>query len=261
MNLSTDYFTGIFNDLNSPFEPTQIIGIMNQLLKPATYSYGIYNFVNRSKLHGYGIYTVVTGTQSGEFSGYHIFNPDISGSTSSNSYYFNADDIGIGYSKIAFKANLSGNNKSVNNYGAYYEVSGGSTTNYGVYSQISGTYGTNYGMYIDSYSASTCYGVLVNRGTSVFNESGDDYDFRIEGMTQSNLFFVDASNDNVGIATNTPDSKAVLELFSKNKGFLPPRMNTSERESITSPPAGLMIFNTTTSKHEGYTGTTWSAFY
>tara|TARA_R100001509_G_scaffold32978_1_gene17378 strand:+ start:176 stop:1843 length:1668 start_codon:yes stop_codon:yes gene_type:complete len=39
---------------------------------------------------------------------------------------------------------------------------------------------------------------------TVFNQSGADVDFRIEGDTNANLFFVDAGNERVGIGTNTP---------------------------------------------------------
>lgn len=38
----------------------------------------------------------------------------------------------------------------------------------------------------------------------VFNDAGADIDFRIEGSTEDNLFFVDAGSDSVGIGTNTP---------------------------------------------------------
>lgn len=95
----------------------------------------------------------------------------------------------------------------------------------------------------------------------VFNNGSKNYHFKIKGNTDSNLFFVDASTNNIGIGTNTPDSKAILDISSTDKGFLPPRMTSTQREAITSPPAGLIIFNTTDSIHEGYTGTTWSAFY
>jgi hypothetical protein len=46
----------------------------------------------------------------------------------------------------------------------------------------------------------------VEWGTSevVFNDSGANYDFRIEGDTNANLFFVDASADAVGIGTTSP---------------------------------------------------------
>jgi len=46
----------------------------------------------------------------------------------------------------------------------------------------------------------------VEFGTSevVFNDAGNNYDFRIEGDTNSSLFFVDASTDRVGIGTTSP---------------------------------------------------------
>ena len=49
----------------------------------------------------------------------------------------------------------------------------------------------------------------VEFGTSevVFNDGGANYDFRIEGDTNANLFFVDASAEAVGIGTTSPGAK------------------------------------------------------
>ena len=47
----------------------------------------------------------------------------------------------------------------------------------------------------------------------VFNDTGVNYDFRIEGDTVDSLFFVDASTDRVGIGTATPS--AILEVNGK----------------------------------------------
>lgn len=62
---------------------------------------------------------------------------------------------------------------------------------------------------------------------------------------------------NVGIGTINPSSAAILDLSSTNKGFLPPRMNTNERNAISSPPEGLMIFNTTTKCMENWDNSKW----
>jgi hypothetical protein len=40
-----------------------------------------------------------------------------------------------------------------------------------------------------------------------FNEAGIDIDFRVEGDTDTKLFFTDAGNDKVGIGTNSPGEK------------------------------------------------------
>ncbi len=48
-------------------------------------------------------------------------------------------------------------------------------------------------------------GYLVADSGAVINESGGNYDFRVEGDTDPNLLFADASSDNIGIGTNTPN--------------------------------------------------------
>ena len=62
----------------------------------------------------------------------------------------------------------------------------------------------------------------------------------------------------VGIGTATPDVSAKLELFSNTQGFLPPRMNSVQRDAIISPALGLVIFNTTTNCLNFYIGTNWN---
>ena len=47
--------------------------------------------------------------------------------------------------------------------------------------------------------------VSFDGGTFVFNEAGADKDFRIEGDSNQNLFFADASADCIGIGTAAPD--------------------------------------------------------
>ena len=50
------------------------------------------------------------------------------------------------------------------------------------------------------------WNMLANtEGGAVFNEDGASVDFRVEGDTDTDLFFVDGSADKVGISTNTPD--------------------------------------------------------
>jgi hypothetical protein len=51
------------------------------------------------------------------------------------------------------------------------------------------------------------------------------------------------AQNNVGIGTQTPDAKAILDLYSKNKGFLVPRMTAVERLAITNPSEGLIVYD------------------
>ena len=61
----------------------------------------------------------------------------------------------------------------------------------------------------------------------------------------------------LAMGTASPNARALIDMTSTTKGFLPPRMNTTQRDAISSPPAGLMIYNTTLNKLNVYNGTAW----
>jgi len=63
----------------------------------------------------------------------------------------------------------------------------------------------------------------------------------------------------VSINNGSPSASASLDIASTTQGFLPPRMTTTQRNSISSPATGLMIYNTTTNSRNTYDGTRWSA--
>lgn len=65
------------------------------------------------------------------------------------------------------------------------------------------------------------------------------------------------SSGNVGIGTTTPDASALLDVSSTTQGFLPPRMTTSERDAISSPASGLMIWNTDNRQIEVFSVSVW----
>ncbi len=69
-----------------------------------------------------------------------------------------------------------------------------------------------------------------------------------------------ANNGNVSIGPNTPNESAILELGSTTKGFLPPKMTQNQRDLISSPAAGLMIYNSTTQLPNYFDGTIWRNF-
>jgi hypothetical protein len=71
-----------------------------------------------------------------------------------------------------------------------------------------------------------------------------------------------STSGSVGIGANTSiNASAILDVTSTTQGFLPPRMTTAQRDLIATPAAGLVIYNTSTNKHQGYNGTTWNDFY
>jgi hypothetical protein len=94
---------------------------------------------------------------------------------------------------------LQGTNNTVtNHYGLYLSDPGGGNT----------TVTNEYGVYQVSTDAKNYFGGTLDvRGAAVFNEGGADVDFRVEGDTDANLLFGDASTDRVGIGTSSPSKK------------------------------------------------------
>jgi len=78
----------------------------------------------------------------------------------------------------------------------------------------------------------------VTQGGNTLAFTGGD--FTVDGTT----FSVDDSQNAVGIGVAAPDATAVLEVASTSKGFLFPRMLESERNGITAPATGLMVYQT-----------------
>jgi hypothetical protein len=73
------------------------------------------------------------------------------------------------------------------------------------------------------------------------------------------LFFCNALFAQVGINNDNsaPDNSAMLDVKSTSKGFLLPRMTTSQRDLINSPVAGLTLYNTSKNCIETYNGSSW----
>jgi uncharacterized protein (TIGR02145 family) len=75
------------------------------------------------------------------------------------------------------------------------------------------------------------------------------------------LLFINAgfSFSQVGINTDgsPPAGTAILDVKSTSMGFLPPRMNIVQRNAISSPAEGLVIYNTDEKALNIYNGTSW----
>jgi hypothetical protein len=65
----------------------------------------------------------------------------------------------------------------------------------------------------------------------------------------------------MGLNSPIIDPTAALEIKSSNRGFLPPRMSRAQRDNITFPATGLVLFNTTDSVLEYFNGQCWLPTY
>ena len=63
----------------------------------------------------------------------------------------------------------------------------------------------------------------------------------------------------VGINTENPDASAALDITSTTGGLLIPRMTEAQRDAVSSPSLGLMIYQTDgTAGFYYYNGSSWA---
>jgi hypothetical protein len=108
---------------------------------------------------------------------------------------------------------------------------------------------------------------LNGRSVRLYKNAGSGY--IIENNSGNQMSYGYASNywmswrnstKSIAIASTgsepTPDATSIFDLQSTTKGFLPPRMTTTQKNAIASPAAGLVVYDTTLAKLCVYT-TTW----
>lgn len=130
---------------------------------------------------------------------------------------------------------------------------------------------------------------LQNGGVSAFSvtpggitriglQSGINWTFSSNTLSSSQFAFITGSNGVIlsngslsgGLHSNNNGAKvsdnsittaqltsSVFEINSTTKGFLLPRMTTTQRDAISSPATGLMVYDITTNKVSVYNGTNW----
>ena len=66
----------------------------------------------------------------------------------------------------------------------------------------------------------TWFKYTTSSGTLIFNTAGDDIDFRMEGDTNVNLFYLNAGVDAIGIGTASPDTNSLLHIHNATAGSI-----------------------------------------
>ncbi|MBU0765653.1 MAG: hypothetical protein KJ607_12535, partial [Bacteroidetes bacterium] len=81
----------------------------------------------------------------------------------------------------------------------------------------------------------------------------------IIAITFCGFGFNSMSQEGVAINTNgaAADNSAILDITSTEKGLLLPRLTNAQREAITSPANGLLIYNIETHCLNYYNGIQW----
>ena len=138
----------------------------------------------------------------------------------------------------------------ITNFGSAIMTGSGVSTGDAIL-EVGGNRSGNGVAYVDLYAqAGTAFGgrlvrtagangnlQIINAGTGVFTFA-----------TNSNEAMRITSGGIVGIGATSPNAAAQLDVQSTTGGFLPPRMTGTQRDAISSPPNGLMLYNSTTNK-------------
>jgi hypothetical protein len=110
--------------------------------------------------------------------------------------------------------------------------------------------------------------IYTNTGVSMgLGVSASTFRFSAGGTTNNFVFFDDAAGNKLYslisltgagyYGSGTVDASSQLQVDSTTRGFLPPRMTTTQKNAISSPATGLMVYDTTLNLISVYNGTIW----
>jgi hypothetical protein len=217
-------------------------------------------------------YSILLATDSGQY----VFNTAPSG-TAGNAITFtermrltNTGSLGIGTSTIGSKLQVNGN------AAIGYSASTAAPTN-GL--AVSGNVGIGTNspnifaqggtiLTINSNTGGGIYGglELSNNGTSIAYFLNNYVNGLFLG-TKTSIPIIFNTNDTerarftstgqLGIGTSTPVASSALQVASTTQGFLPPVMTTTQKNAISSPAAGLVVFDSTLAKLCVYASGAW----
>lgn len=195
--------------------------------------------------------------------------------------------------KIKFKPNSTGTSPQIE-----LTYAGGSVQSFGINSLNTGTYSNNFAVnnnlkatglllgtsplstsnWIGTSSAPTgsiflaptggsAYIMFVNVGASnnaiigTSSANGDFIHFRnpTSGFNGTEVYRIVRASGNFLIGTSTDIASSILTVNSTTKGFLQPRMTTTQKTGISSPDNGLSVYDTDNKQPYYYDGTSWKA--
>lgn len=82
--------------------------------------------------------------------------------------------------------------------------------------------------------------------------------FIIANSGGTQRFVIDSTTGGIGIGATSPLASAKLEVLSTTQGVLLPRMTTVQKNAISSPATGLIVYDTDMNALNIYRGTIWS---
>jgi hypothetical protein len=106
------------------------------------------------------------------------------------------------------------------------------------------------GFYVGDYEIAQDVNTNNSKNFYIYTPSGPTY-YITPGSTPTTWI------GRIGNVVPTPAASAILDVQGTNGGLMLPRLTTSQRDAISSPADGLLIYNTTTGKFQGRAAGSW----
>jgi hypothetical protein len=196
-------------------------------------------------------------------------------STNGDYYFYKGTDwVALGSTTVSVSTTVGSVGSSANENGAtitngVLNLAPANATNPGIVTKTDQTFGgvktfSNGIIGNVTGNASTATNVsglvpIANGGTGTTNGSitGTGALTFAAGGSNQNISITPSGTGSVGIGTLIPNTTAALDVTSTTKGFLPPRLSSVQRNAITNPTEGLVIYNSTSHCLEVYRGAGW----
>ena len=212
--------------------------------------------------------------------------------TTGNPSYTGLGNIGIGYQTLQYAYNGNQNLGIGYNTGTATYYGTGNVfvgPNSGNYSNINGSYNTFIGSNTDMLSSSLNRAIAIGYNTKV---SGSDLGnisngsntlklainnttptaalhvtgtgttsstttLRIENSSNTASLLI-KDNGQISVNNTTPDPSAIIDIETTTQGFLAPQMTTTQKNAISSPKEGLIVYDLTLHKLSYFNGSSWT---
>ena len=143
-------------------------------------------------------------------------------------------------------------------------VSGGAYSNSLILSSGSGATvnGSNMGVITNGSSYNLKLGVNQPTPTAALHVTGtgttsSTTTLRIENSS-NNASLLIKDNGQISVNNTTPDPSAIIDIETTTQGFLPPQMTTTQKNAISSPKEGLIVYDLTLHKLSYFNGSSWT---
>jgi hypothetical protein len=215
-------------------------GTVTNELRASSINSNTFIGLNAGSRNTTGTYNTANGYQA-------LANNTTGTSNTANGFYALANNT-TGYYNTAngfyaLQNNTTGYNNTANGYQAGNKISGGVTNNTITNNSIFLGYNTK---------------ALADNQTNQIVIGHDETGLGSNTTILGNASTTDAAiRGSLMLGTTTPAASALLNMSSTTKGFLPPRMTTTQKNAIVSPAEGLVVYDLTLHKLCIYTGAAW----